>query len=629
MDFRPAVTTVLGLGFFFGTVVLATKAQKTIQVPGDASTVQAAIDIANNGDTVNIAPATYPETINFHGKSITVQGSAQGAILKGSQNGPVVTFNSGETRSAVLQNVTVTNGSALAGPSAGGIFISNASPTIQNSAIRDNKLSGIGVFNGAPYLLNNKISGTVFDPNVDNCSSVHSLYGGGILLCGASNQGLEAQIVGNVIEDNQAILGSAGINVISAGQPFIENNTIRDNITNDRGAGIYIEGDTAPLILQNLIYSNTINPTLIAPAYVDVGAGLNVDVTSIQFASTPILIVNNTIVENELLLVPGARSQGSQVFVSNNSQPVELTNNLIVGTTSQSTIDCYQGSNHPGAPPSFGNNDVYNLNYPGVALYSGVCTNQTGISGNISTDPLFTSNETGANPFQLSLASPAVDAGNNQAEALPTLDILGQPRIQNAKGLSKAIVDMGVYEYSGVPAPPPPPVNFALTVTPSSATIASGQSATLSVKITPTAANLGTVTFACMGLPANTSCVFSPSTMSFTTASAQSSNLTISSATAQSKTSGYLPTNGSLTMTLAGLTIFPFVLVFRRRNSKKQLSKVLRLAGSLSAICLTLGLSGCKNIYSNVTPATYHLIVQATSVNSGISQQTPITLTVY
>ena len=598
-------------------------------MPGDVSTVQAAIDIASNGDTVNIAPGTYTETINFYGKSITVQGSAQGVILRGSQNGPVVTFNSGETRSAVLQNVTITNGAGLTGQSAGGIFISNASPTIQNSTIQNNKLSGIGAFNSAPYLLNNKISGTVFDNKASGCDSLDIGYGGGVFLCGTSNQGLETQIVGNIIEDNQAMFGGAGINVVSAGQPFIENNTIRNNTTNDRGAGIDLEGDTAPLILQNLIYGNTINPTLIAPAYVEVGAGLNIDVLPVQFASTPILIVNNTIVENELLLVPGARSQGSQVFVYSRAERVQFTNNLIVGTTSQSAIDCYQDQPHPVAPPFFDNNDAYNLNFPGAAVYSGTCSNQTGISGNISTDPLFASDKNGANPFQLSFSSPAVDAGNNQTEALPTLDILGQPRIQNAKGLSKAIVDMGVYEYPGVPATPPPPVNFTLTVAPSSATIAPGQSATLSVKITPTAANLGTVTFACMGLPANTSCVFSPSTMSFTTASAQSSNLTISSATAQSKTSGYLPTNGSLTMTLAGLTIFPFVLVFRRRNSKKQLSKVLRLAGSLSAICLTLGLSGCKNIYSNVTPATYHLIVQATSVNSGISQQTPITLTVY
>ncbi|HEY1742960.1 MAG TPA: right-handed parallel beta-helix repeat-containing protein, partial [Granulicella sp.] len=368
-----------------------------IQVPGDVSTVQAAIDMASNGDTVNIAPETYPETINFHGKSITVQGSALGVILKGSQNGPVVTFNSGETRSAVLQNVTVTNGAALAGQSAGGIFINKASPTIQNSTIQDNKVIGIGVFNGAPYLLNNDIRGTVFDPISNTCGSGVINYGGGILLCGASNLGVETQIVGNVIEDNQAMFGGAGINVISAGQPLIENNTIRDNVTNDRGAGIYIEGDTAPFILQNLIYSNTINPTLIAPAYTDVGAGLNVDVSSIQFASTPILIVNNTIVENELLLVSGARSQGSQVFVSKNSQPVRLTNNLIVGTTSQSAIDCYQDPTHPVAPPSFDHNDVYNLNYPGVAVFSGTCSNQTGISGNISADPLFASNETDVN----------------------------------------------------------------------------------------------------------------------------------------------------------------------------------------------------------------------------------------
>lgn len=136
------------------------QAQRTIQVPADAPTVQKGIDMANAGDTVNIAPGIYFEAIDFHGKAITVQGSAAGVVLDGKQTGPVVTFNSGETRSAILQNVTVRNGSTNFYPSAGGIFISGASPTIQNSSIQGNQKCGIAVFNGAPAILNNEISNT-------------------------------------------------------------------------------------------------------------------------------------------------------------------------------------------------------------------------------------------------------------------------------------------------------------------------------------------------------------------------------------------------------------------------------------------------------------------------------------
>jgi hypothetical protein len=152
---------------------------------------------------------------------------------------------------------------------------------------------------------------------------------------------------------------------------------------------------------------------------------------------------------------------------------------------------------------------------PGAPVYSGACPNQTGISGNISADPLFATDATDAHPYELLLASPAVDAGDSQAPALPALNLLGQPRIQNAKGLNKAIVDMGVYEYVGVPGPLPPPANFTLEVSPGSATIQQSQSATFSVAVTPSAANLGGVTLGCAGLPANNTCTFTPSLLVF------------------------------------------------------------------------------------------------------------------
>ncbi|MEC8535998.1 MAG: right-handed parallel beta-helix repeat-containing protein, partial [Bacteroidota bacterium] len=108
------------------------------------NTIQSAIEAAVPGDNVLVYPGTYNERINFLGKDITVRGVGPlpslhkiDGVGDGNQlNGALVTFNSGETRSARLEGFTITNGQAS--NSGGGVYISEgSSPTIVNCVISD------------------------------------------------------------------------------------------------------------------------------------------------------------------------------------------------------------------------------------------------------------------------------------------------------------------------------------------------------------------------------------------------------------------------------------------------------------------------------------------------------------
>jgi hypothetical protein len=68
-----AGSSYITLSFYFvSTFAFQTGyAQQIIRVPGDAATVQSGINMANDGDTVSIAPGTYGGPFDFKGKAIT------------------------------------------------------------------------------------------------------------------------------------------------------------------------------------------------------------------------------------------------------------------------------------------------------------------------------------------------------------------------------------------------------------------------------------------------------------------------------------------------------------------------------------------------------------------------------
>jgi len=265
-------------------------------VPSQYPTIGAAIEVAINGDTVLVAPGTYPENINFAGKNIVVASRyivsgdpldiAATVIHGGSPVDPdtasCVLVVSGEDTTAVLEGFTLTGGTGTnwtdehgAGVyrEGGGILITFSSPTIRHNLIIDNEAinstgstsaggGGIRVGDGAPRILANAIVGN------------RGMYGGGIVLNYCSG----AIIRNNVISQNRVYQAVPGVQTFGGGGVWayrgkpgdttpnvIENNTILGNRawgttgaspSAGRGGGLHV--DRANVIVRNTIFWNNL-----------------------------------------------------------------------------------------------------------------------------------------------------------------------------------------------------------------------------------------------------------------------------------------------------------------------------------------------------------------------------------
>jgi parallel beta-helix repeat protein len=381
----------------------------TIRVPKNQPTIEDAINAANDGDTVLVAPGTYKENINFLGKAITVKSSsgAKITIIDGAKQGSVVSFDSDESSKSVLRGFTIRNGDAdnkFGLPEGGGIVIVNASPTIRNNVVTENTAceggAGIALIGGAPLIQENTISKNSQSPGCFGGSG-----GGGMYIAG----GTGAQILRNKIIGNS----DGGIEFLSAGSPLLEDNIIANN----SGAAIGIQNDSSPVIVQNLIYSNGNQATVTGGIYL-----------SPSYGTAGTIIVSNTMVNNK-------GSQGSDLFAGGFDSNSQIINNLFVSTHGLNVVYC--DPTYENTPPAFTFNDAFTSGTP----LEGSCAGEIGTNGNISTNPRFVNLR--KHHYQLTKGSPAINAGTNSAPDLPAKDFAGHPRIVGGT------VDIGAYEYQG------------------------------------------------------------------------------------------------------------------------------------------------------------------------------------
>lgn len=251
------------LAFLFACLWIAVPCgARTITVDpngfADFTTIQAAIDDSNNGDTILVAAGTYYENIRIAWKDdITVQGSgAEVTTINGGGNGHVVWFNN--LASGTVSDFTITNSGDDPLFSAA-VFTSQCSVTIADNIIVNNA-NGISISsNSNAVVTGNRI--------INNTS----IFGEGIRVSSSF-----ATITCNIIANNNT---NGGIYCWNS-SPSIINNTIVNNhnygircnptstqtisnniITHNEWGLMAMGGDGSPVPLLDISYNNVWNNT--------------------------------------------------------------------------------------------------------------------------------------------------------------------------------------------------------------------------------------------------------------------------------------------------------------------------------------------------------------------------------
>lgn len=223
---------------------------------GTYETLQAAIDAAENGETVVLAK-DVTENININ-KSITLD--LKGKTLTGFGDDSVVTITGAETNVTITSSAEekgkITGGNNLS--NGGGFSIQDATVNLHNLSITENKAIGIGgagsecTGGGGIYAKGAKLTldNVHIYENTADYEDHEAADGGGILSLGGA-----LTIKNNsVIENNTAIDDGGGI-CASNTLVNIEASVIQDNHSL-YGGGLYVTGKNSCTITQNTRIQN-------------------------------------------------------------------------------------------------------------------------------------------------------------------------------------------------------------------------------------------------------------------------------------------------------------------------------------------------------------------------------------
>jgi formylglycine-generating enzyme required for sulfatase activity len=345
---------------------------------GDYPTIQAAVDAAYPGDTVELMDGTYTgdgnRDIDFHGKAVTVRsqsGNPEDCIIdcEGSESEPHrgFYFHSGEGPDSVVEGITITNGYAEDG---GGIScqVVACSPTINDCILTGNHAyddgGGLRVSYGSP-----EVRGCIISNNTAED------VGGGVHCLNASPKFADCEIV-----DNTSLTNDGGGLYLDT-ESYVEFGTctVSGNTVPDKGGALFCGGASYFLLWRCIVVGNT--------------AGVRSGGLHLSDAGE-VVVFWCTFYGNEAPEGAGLTSGGTSL--------ANVHNTIIASGIQGEAIYCQDGGSVDVVCCDLFDNEGGD--------WVGCVAGQNGHNGNISEDPLFCDAENG--DFTLHSDSPC-DVMNN------------------------------------------------------------------------------------------------------------------------------------------------------------------------------------------------------------------------
>ncbi len=232
-----------------------------VDVPAEAPTIQAAIDLAQDGWIIRVAPGVYRERIVLGSKRIELKSVA----------GPEVTVIDGESVEGSVVRIIQEEGASCPGPEirgftirgglrgspigtsqtlygGGGIYAAHARATIRGCIIEGNQAD----YGGGLYLWRSEVA-------LENClvrGNVAAVDGGG---CQFFRGGGGARRC--VFEANIASGSGGGIHGVLGMQTLLENEVRGNAAAIGGGLSLYVDAESTVSLIGSVVESNTASST--------------------------------------------------------------------------------------------------------------------------------------------------------------------------------------------------------------------------------------------------------------------------------------------------------------------------------------------------------------------------------